>query len=101
MLPLFAGDNDGDCGSLFLPMSTEAIKEAKEKLMPTAHIYDFRKGMNSSMVAPAHEAILGSVHMTEPDMSQQPVEFKTEEDCLAALKSGKISENTPVKIISK
>lgn len=101
MLPLFAADADGDALSCFVPMTPEAVAEAKTKLLPTSHIYDFRKGMNSSMVAPGHEAILGSVYMTEPDMTQKPMEFKTEEECLAALKRGEIKENTPVKILGK
>lgn len=98
-LPMFAGDYDGDAVSCFVPMTPEAVKEAKEKLLPTAHIYDFRKGANSSMVAPGHEAILGSVHMTEPDMNQKPVEFKSEKECLEALARGDIKENTPVTIL--
>jgi DNA-directed RNA polymerase subunit beta' len=97
-LPFFAGDFDGDCTSLFVPMSPEAVEEAKKKLLPQHQIFDARKGIGHSLVAPAHEAILGSMHMTDPDMSKKVVKFKTEKECLAALEVGTISENTPVEI---
>lgn len=98
VLPMFAADLDGDALTLHLPMTPEAVAEAKAKLLPQTQIYDYRKGLNSSIAAPGHEAILGSMHMTEPDMKQKVVKFKTEEECLAALKAGKIQENTPVTI---
>ena len=50
------------------------------------------------MVAPAHEAIIGSVYMTEPDMSQKTVVFKTEAEAIVAFKKGDIKENTPIEI---
>lgn len=97
-LPLFAGDYDGDAFSLFLPTSPASVKEAKEKLMPSSQIYDSRKGFGESLIAPGHEAILGSVHLTEPDMSKKPVHFETEQHVLEALKGGHIDENTPITI---
>lgn len=98
VLPYLAGDYDGDAVSVFLPMTPDAIHEAKEKLLAKEQIHDYRKGIGSSMIAPQHEAILGSLYMTEPDMSQQPVTFNTEVEALEALKSGKIKKNTPVII---
>lgn len=97
-LPFFAADYDGDSFSVFVPMSPEAVEEAKDKLLPQNQILDARKGIGHSIVAPGHEAILGSMYMTEPDMKQKVVKFKTERDCLEALKKGEISENTPVEI---
>lgn len=97
-LPLFAGDYDGDALSMFLPMTPEAVEEAKKKLTPSAHIYDYRKAGMNSMVAPGHEAIVGAIHMTEPDMTQGVVEFDTEQQVLEALKKGEISENTPIRL---
>jgi DNA-directed RNA polymerase subunit beta' len=97
-LPLFAGDYDGDALTVHVPMTPEAIEEAKKKLLPEHHIYDYRKGLGASMVAPGHEAIVGAMHITEPDQTQKPVRFKTEQDALAALKAGTIDENTPISI---
>lgn len=97
-LPNFAADFDGDNFSLHVPMTSEAISEARGKLLMQNQIHDYRKGLNQSMMAPAHEAILGSIHMTEPDEKQEVITFKTEEECLAALMAGTIKENTPVKI---
>lgn len=100
-LPLYAGDFDGDALTIHVPMTPEAVEEARTKLLPSSHIHDFRKGLGSSLVAPGHEAILGSMHLTEPDSSQKVVEFKTETDAIEALRAGIIKENTPIKILSK
>lgn len=100
-LPLFAGDYDGDAFSLFLPTSPAAVKEAREKLMPSRQIHDARRGFGESLIAPGHEAILGSVHLTEPDMSKKPVHFESEKHVLDALQAGHIDENTPITIGKK
>ena len=97
-LPLFSGDFDGDAISMHVPMTPEAVEEAKTKLLPQHQVYDYRKGIKQSLVSPGHEAILGSMHMTEADMSQKVVHFKTEADALQALKEGKVKENTPIII---
>lgn len=97
-LPMYAGDYDGDSCSIFLPMTPEAIEEAKQKLLPEHHIHDLRKGIGHSLVNPGHEAVLGSVHLTEPDATQKTMHFKTEQEVLAALKAGTIRENTPITI---
>jgi len=97
-LPLYAGDYDGDALSVFVPMTPGAVEEAKAKLLPEHHIPDYRKGLNNSMVTPGHEAVIGSVYMTEPDTTQKTVNFKTEEEAISAYKKGLIRENTPIKI---
>jgi len=97
-LPFYAGDFDGDALSIQVPMTPEAIEEAKQKLLPDKHIFDYRKGVGNSMVYPGHEAILGSMHLTDPDMKQETVHFKTEAEALTALKAGIIKENTPITI---
>ncbi len=97
-LPLVAGDFDGDALTLHTPMSPEAIEEAKAKLLPQTQMHDYRKGILQTMLLPGHEAVLGSLHMTTPDTNQKIVKFKTEEECLKALKEGKIQETTPVEI---
>jgi len=99
-LPMYAGDFDGDALTLHVPMTPEAVEEAKEKLLPQQHIYDYRKGIGASMVAPGHEAVIGSMAITEPDISQETREFATEEEAIEALKKGEIQENTPIKITS-
>jgi DNA-directed RNA polymerase subunit beta' len=96
-LPMFAADYDGDSFSMYLPMSPEAVEEAKTKLLLSKQVHDYRRGIGQSIVAPGHEAILGSAHMTTPN--EKPVrKFKTEEDCLKALNAGEIADNDPVEI---
>lgn len=97
-LGLIAGDFDGDAVQLFLPMTHEAVVEAKQKLLPQSQIYDYRKGFGATLMSPGHEAIVGSVHLTEPDHNQKTRHFATEKDVLEALKKGTIEENTPITI---
>ena len=97
-LGLIAGDYDGDAVQLYLPMTPEAVSEAKEKLLPKHQIYDYRRGFGSTLMAPAHEAIIGSVHMTEPNENKKTKIYKTEKDALAALKSGEIEADHPIII---
>jgi len=97
-LPMYAGDYDGDALTIQVPMTPEAIEEARTKLLPEHHIHDYRRGLGNSMVSPGHEAVIGSVYMTEPDLTQKPVTFKTEAEALVAFKDGSIKENTPIII---
>lgn len=97
-LPMYAADYDGDAFTIQIPMTPGAIDEARSKLLPEHHIHDYRKGMGSSIMAPGHEAIIGSMHMTDPDSTQKTMHFKTEEEALKALKNGSIEENTPIII---
>lgn len=97
-LPLYAGDYDGDAMTIHMPITPEAIEEAKKKLLPEHHIYDFRTGLGNSLIYPRHEAIIGSTHMTEPDTEQETREFASEEAVLAALKTGEIKTNTPIRL---
>lgn len=88
-LPGFAADFDGDAMSMYLPMTEEAIQEAKEKLLPQHHISDARRGFGVPMFTPGHEAILGSVHLTEADNTQKVIEFASEREALNALEKGR------------
>lgn len=96
-LPGFAADYDGDAMSVFAPISPEAIQEAKNKLLPENHLHDARMDHGTPMYKPQHEAILGSMYLTEHDGSE-PIEFPTEAAALAALKAGTIKESTPIRI---
>lgn len=96
LLSLMAGDFDGDALSVYTPMTPDAVREAKEKLLAVHHIHDYRKGQQASMVQPGHEAVLGGLAISEPDMKQKTVHFKTEADALKALQNGEIKENTPI-----
>lgn len=97
-LPLYAGDFDGDAMTIHTPITPEAIEEAKKKLLPEQHAFDYRQGLNASLVAPGHEAVLGSMNLTDPDMAQEVQEFDNEADVLTALKEGRVTENTPIKL---
>lgn len=97
-LPGLAGDFDGDAVTLHVPVTPEAIQEAKDNMLPQNMIYDSRIGLHATLYKPGHEAILGSVHLTEPDMDQEVKEFSTKEDALKALKEGTLKDNTPIRI---
>lgn len=97
-LPLYAGDFDGDAMTIHTPISPEAIEEAKKKLLPEQHAFDYRKGLGASLVAPGHEAIIGSMNLTDPDMKQEVQEFDSEDDVLKALAAGTVTVNTPIRL---
>lgn len=97
-LPMLAGDFDGDALSVFVPMTPDAVKEAKTKLLAEHKLNDYRKGLDASMVQPGHEAILGSMHLTEPKENAQLVHFKNEAAVLKALHDKTIDLDTPVQI---
>lgn len=97
-LPGYAADFDGDALMVHLPVTPEAIAEAREKALPQRHLSDARKGFSSPMFAPGHEAILGSVHLSKPDMDKGVIKFDTEEEALNALRSGDIEDNQPIQI---
>lgn len=98
-LKMYAGDFDGDALTVHVPVTPEAIDEAKKKLLPEHHIHDFRMGLGASLAVPGHEAILGSMHLTEPDMDQEVKEFHSEKEVLAALERGEITKNTPIRLL--
>lgn len=98
-LPGFAADYDGDAMSTFAPVSPEAIQEARTKLMPENHLHDAKFDTGRAMYKPQHEAILGSMYMTQYDEGDA-VEFPTEQAALAALKAGEIKESTPIRIVA-
>lgn len=97
-LPFFAADSDGDALSFHVPMTPEAVQEAKDKLLPESQVFDPRVHGSKSMVAPGHEAIIGSYKLTEPDMTQAVKNFKTEKEALDALQSGDVDFDTPITI---
>ena len=97
-LPGYAADYAGDAMSVFAPITPAAIKEAKDKLLPEHHMHDARNDHGSPMYKPQHEAILGSMHLTEMDKSKKTVVFATEALALQALENGDISEDTPITI---
>jgi DNA-directed RNA polymerase subunit beta' len=97
-LPMYAGDFDGDALTVHVPMTPEAVDEARKKLLPEHHIYDFRKGLGASLIAPGHEAIIGSMHLTEPDSTQDVKVFRSEKEVLEALRRGEIKVNTPIRL---
>lgn len=97
-LPGFAADFDGDALTVHTPMTPEAIQEAKDKLLPMRNLSDARLGPGNPMFSPAHEAILGSVHLTNMDTTLGVMKFKTEADALAALNRGEIHDNQPIEI---
>ena len=92
-----AADVDGDQVNIYIPMTHQAVEEAKEKLTPKNNILDFRRGAGGgSLSAPSHEAILGAHYLSTPNEELKPVQFKTKEHVLEALKKGEIEVDTPV-----
>ena len=93
----FNADFDGDTMSAFLPVSDEAVKEAR-RMMPSNNLFSPSTG--DIAYAPTQEAMLGLYQMSEVS-KKKATTFKTTGDMIKAVRKGTISYNDPVHILSK
>jgi len=95
--PIFSGDFDGDAISMMVPVTKEAVDEAKGLTLPNMLLSDQRK-FTLTKAAPQQEAVLGLYKATSGKAVGKPQTFETKGDALAAYHRGDISLNTPVTI---
>lgn len=85
-----------DTINVHVPSSDEAVKEAWEKLMPSADPYSDRD-TDKLVLLPMQEQILGNyTAATAP--ATKPVVFNSEEEALKAIKQGQIPLSADVEI---
>jgi hypothetical protein len=89
-------DFDGDQINIHVPISDAAVKEAKEKLMPSQNLFDIKQ--RRVHYTPSQEFTLGIWAASSPNLSKAPVKFSKAEDAIAAYKSGEVDIDTPVEI---
>ena len=95
----YNADFDGDQMAVHIPLSKKAQEEAKTLMQPVQNLLKPADG--SPITIPNKEMALGIYYLTSPDPNISPHEgiFKSEDEVLLALKSGKISQRQQTKVI--
>lgn len=95
----FGADADGDALNWHVPVEDEAVKEARERLMPSRSLMspaDFRSPVHNLT-----QEYLGALHYltTQQKEMRRPRTFATKQDVVAAWRRGEISGDEPVTVI--
>jgi len=86
--PGFGADFDGDAMNYHVPVSDAAVREAKEKMLPSANLRDVR-GFKLHYL-PRHEFLLGLYLASTADNRNEPRSFRTRQDALRAYRRGEL-----------
>jgi biotin carboxyl carrier protein/ribosomal protein L21E len=89
-------DFDGDQMNVHVPVSDDAVDEAKKKLMPSKNLLSIKD--KKIFYTPSQEFVLGLYNTTNIDKNKPSVKFKDASDVIAAYRRGEISIDTPVEI---
>ena len=93
----FNMDFDGDQVNLHVPASDKAVKQALEKMVPSANLTSLTD-LKSPRHLPSKEQIFGLYDLTKP-MNSKPVKvFRSVEEAKKAYKDGEIGPNDPIEI---
>jgi len=80
-----------------VPVSPEAVKEAKELMTPTSNLFATRD--HKLHYKPTQEFIWGAHFATKAPKEGLPRTFATQEEAISAYKRGELSVDSPVRII--
>ena len=94
----FNADFDGDQMNIHVPVSDEAQKEIREKMLPSKNLFSLRG--QDIHYAPSQEFILGAHLATLRNTKKQSVTFNTKEEAKEAYKKKLIDIDTPITILS-
>ena len=90
-------DYDGDALQVHVPVTHEAVEEAKRLTLSNLLFSDKDRG--DLLVKPAQEAVIGIFKATSDKSSDKKIKsFKNREEALAAYKRGEVAINDPVDI---
>ena len=92
----FTADFDGDAMNVHVPVSDDAVKEVKEKLMPSQNLLSI-KGKDVHYT-PSQEFIMGLYNTTGVDHKKPKAKFKSAEDVIAAYRRGDLTIDSQVEI---
>ena len=93
----FAMDFDGDTASFTVPVSDAAVRQAKEKMMPTKHLLDARHG--KATYSPSNEYLQG-LYLATKIPTKKPVRtFKSRAAAVEAYRKGDIRIDDPITIV--
>ncbi len=98
VLPPLGGDVDGDTVALFVPLTNEAVEEAK-RIMPSQRTLSESSG--DVLYKPANESALALYRMSIPRGNKRGLKFKTAKEAEKAFKENQIALNDVVHIGGK
>jgi hypothetical protein len=97
----YGADNDGDAVNFHAMISDEAVKEAKEKLLPSKSLLS-PEDFKTPMFVPRQDHALGVfLASTLRDKKARPVKFASRRAAMLAFQNGKINADTPVEIVGE
>lgn len=91
-----AGDFDGDTMGVHVPAMPEALKDAREKLLPSKMLFSVRN-RDTTLPQPKHEMVLGTAS-AQLNPSGVVHRFATQEEALGAIKAGQVKLQDQVEI---
>ena len=91
-----SADHDGDQMNVHVPALPDAVKDVKERLMPSRMLFSI-KDREKVVPVPKHEFILG-LYQAKNRVAKQSHSFPTEQHALAAINSGKVNLSDDVTI---
>ena len=89
-------DFDGDQMNVHVPVSDEAVQEAKDKLLPSKNLLSIKD--RKIFYQPSQEFILGLYNTTSPDRNAPKTKYKDASEVIAAYRRGEIAIDSPVEI---
>lgn len=90
----FGADFDGDAVQVHVPVSEEAQREAREKMLPSRNL--FSPGTFGIMYPAEREYAMGLWLASVARKSKPPKVFKSKEEAIKAYKQGKIAFDDPI-----
>jgi DNA-directed RNA polymerase beta subunit len=92
----FNADFDGDTLNYHVPVSSKAVQESIDKMLPENNLLDVRSF--KAHYKPIREYAQGIYIASKPVKGAPQKTFATEADAMKAYKKGEIDANTPIKI---
>ncbi|MDW8060658.1 MAG: DNA-directed RNA polymerase subunit beta' [Thermomicrobium sp.] len=94
----FNADFDGDQMAVHVPLSAEAQREARERMLSTRNLLDPSDG--EPVIAPTLDIVLGCYVMTLPDPAARGAgkTFASRDEVVLAYQSGTVDLQAPIKV---
>jgi DNA-directed RNA polymerase subunit beta' len=93
----FNMDFDGDTANFHVPVSDKAVKQARERMMPSKNLFAV-KDLKSPQHAPSKEMLMGLYQLTRDAEDKPPLVFATAKEAKKAYREGLIGPNDPIVI---
>lgn len=92
----FNADHDGDAMNVHIPISPEAVEEAKEKMLPSKNLFEAKRKVAGW--TPQQESVIGLYRATTPKQTTAVKVFDTSEEAKKAFEKGEIQINDLIEV---